>query len=229
MSDWPIQPVSDHGDQAVARLVSQYSEADRLRALIRLWADRVQEAEDAAYTVLTERWVPEAVGVQLDEMGAIVGEPRLGRTDAEYREAIEVRISVNRSGGEPERIIEFLLRIAGADEVLYKEIYPAKVEIFVLGDVSLTQAQRIRELIPAGVGTIYISESGGDLPFGFSELTEPSFTDRDGFGELGVHALAVDGSGTLLDIGGGVVLGVNDNEDPLLPTEGGVFSELYEV
>jgi len=188
----------------------------------------MQELEDAVWSVLTERWVPEAVGAQLDEMGEIVGEPRLGRTDAEYRPAIELRISLNQSGGEPERIIEFLRRIAGADAVIYKEIWPAKIEIYVRGDIDESQARRVRELVPAGVGTIYITESGGELPFGVNELTLASYVDRDGWGELGCVNLDV-GAGDLLSIDSVDLLCINDFESPVLPVDGGVISELFEV
>jgi len=188
----------------------------------------MQELEDAVWSVLTERWVPEAIGAQLDEMGEIVGEPRLGRTDAEYRPAIELRISLNQSGGEPERIIEFLRRIAGADAVIYKEIWPAKIEIYVRGDIDESQARRVRELVPAGVGTIYITESGGELPFGIKEEGALDPTDRDGFGELGLHDFELS-DGDILELSDGSTLGINDINDPLLPTEGGIIADLFEV
>ena len=228
---WPYQRIEDHNETALSRYTSQYSEAETLHALTTLWAERMQALEDAAWSVLTQRWIEPAEGVQLDELGAIVGEPRLGRTDATYRDALETRISINRSGGEPERIIEFLLRIAGAEQVLYQEIYPAKIELFVGGEVSFDQVQRVREIVPAGVGTIYITEAGGEPPFGTSELGQPVPTDVDGFGELGVHDWTFDNDDVLEFFVGGETFdaGLTDSEDPLLPTEGGVIAELYEV
>ena len=228
---WPFQQITDHNEVALSRYTYQYTEADTLQALTTLWAERMQALEDAAWSVLTERWIAPAAGVQLDELGDIVGEPRLGRTDETYRDALEVRISINRSGGEPERIIEFLTRIAGANQVLYQEVYPAKIELFVGGDVSLEQAQRVREIVPAGVGTIYISESGGELPFGTSELDQPEPTDVDGFGELGIHDWGLD-TGDVLEFevnGDTFAAGLTDKDDPILPTDGGVIAELYEV
>lgn len=228
---WPFQQITDHNEIALSRYTYQYTEADTLQALTTLWSERMQGLEDAAWSVLTERWVDAAAGVQLDELGAIVGEPRLGRTDETYREALEVRISINRSGGEPERIIEFLTRIAGADQVLYQEAWPAKIELFVGGEVSLEQAQRVREIVPAAVGTIYISESGGELPFGTSELGSPDPTDVDGFGELGIHAFGLYTGDVLEFVSNGDTFdaGLTDKDDPILPTEGGVISELFEV
>ena len=225
---WPIEQIETHVDDARGRFTSQYAEAELLKGLSDLWAERIQSLEDAAWSVLTERWLDVAVGQQLNELGAVVGEPRLGRSDEPYREAIQTRISINQSGGEPERIIEFLVRIAGADNVFYQERYPAKIELAVNGDVSLTQAQRVREIVPAGVGTIYISETGENLPFGTKDGPDDEPTNVDGVGELGIHQLELD-DGSLLELSDGSVLGVTDRDDPILPTEGGTIAELFEV
>ena len=254
---WPFQQITDHNEVALSRYTYQYTEAGTLQALTTLWAERMQALEDAAWSVLTERWIAPAAGVQLDELGDIVGEPRLGRTDETYRDALEVRISINRSGGEPERIIEFFRRIAGANQVLYQEVYPAKIELFVGGDVSLEQAQRVRDIVPAGVGTIYIGETGGEIPFGTSGVAiedglfefgdgllielddgdlleyrtlEPSefFDDVDGWGELGFHTLELS-DGDSLELSNGDILGVTDKNEPIHADEGGRLSELFEV
>lgn len=228
MADWPYEHIEDHEERALSRFTYQYSEADVMKGLAQIWAERTQVLEDAAWTLLTDRWADSAEGQQLNRLGAIVGEPRSGRDEEEYRQAIQTRISVNRSGGEPERIIEFLRRIAGADQVLYKEEYPAKIEIFVGGDVSFEQARRVRDLVPAGVGTIYIGEAGGLLPFGTKDGEDDEPVDVDGFGELGFH-IFVDENGDVLEASDGAILGGNDRDEPLLPTEGGYLAELYEV
>jgi len=228
MSEWPYSQIDTHADDAAGRLTSQYADAEKLQGLVSLWGERIQGIEDAAWSVLTDRWLDVAEGQQLDELGELVGEPRLGRTDETYREAINVRITINQSGGEPERIIEFLVRIAGADNVLYQEKYPAKIEVFVGGEVSLSQAQRVRELVPAGVGTIYITETGGELPFGTKDGPQDEPTDVDGVGELGFHTFELD-DGDMLELSDGTVLGVTDREDPILPEEGGRVAELFEV
>lgn len=256
-TNWPIEQIETHVDDARGRFTSQYAEAELLKGLSDLWAERIQALEDAAWSVLTERWLDVAVGQQLDELGAVVGEPRLSRDDSEYRDAIGVRVSINQSGGEPERIIEFLTRIAGADQVIYKEIYPAKIEVYVRGEVTQQNALRTRALVPAGVGTIYVSETGELIPFGTSGIgveeglfefddgllielddgdllkyrtLEPSefFDDVDGWGELGYHTLELS-DGDSLELSDGDILGVTDKDDPVLPDNGGHLAELFEV
>lgn len=184
MTSWPYTQITTHADDIKDRLTSQYDKAVLLQGLLEVWGERVQGLEDAAWTVLTEKWLDVAVGSQLDEIGGVIGEPRLGRTDTQYRDAIGLRITINQSGGEPERIIEYLIRVLGADSVIYSELYPAKIEVFVEGTVDWNTIDRVRSIVPAGVGSVFISSTDGETPFGTKELNGTAATDIDGFGEL---------------------------------------------
>ncbi len=207
MTDWPVERIDDHREQAIGRFTSQYYEAEKLRALNGAFVDRYQGLEDAVQQLLRERWVNDAIGQQLDELGEIVGEPRLDRGDETYRSAILLRIILNRSGGEPESVIRFVRQAFDAEIVAYTEIYPAKVEIyarigsegagdqitvndFELNDGNLlelsdgstldvtilsrdvfeSQVDRIREILPAGVGTLFFVESGENIVLGTTEF-----------------------------------------------------------
>lgn len=225
---WPFDKITSHEVDAVGRFTSQYFDATKLQALARIWARRIQAIEGAAETVLKDRWVPDAAGVQLDELGAIVGESRLGRSDEAYREAINIRITINRSGGEPERIIEYLRRITGATAVLYGEIYPANIEIYIQNELTQSQIDSIKDLTPAAVGGIYVSTSGDEIPYGHNELTVASYTDRDGFGELVVDELELD-TGDTLELSDGSTLGFTDQQEDPNVGDGGVLAELFEV
>jgi len=218
MTDWPVERIDDHREQAIDRFTSQYHDAKKLRALTGAFVDRFQGLEDAAQQLLRERFVDNAIGQQLDELGEIVGEPRLDRGDETYRSAIRLRIILNRSGGEPESVIRFVREAFDAEIVAYTEIYPAKVEIyarigsegagdqitvngFELNDGNLlelsdgstldvtllsrdvfeAQVDRIREILPAGVGTLYFVESGENIVLGTTEFVGgESFELSDG-------------------------------------------------
>lgn len=58
-----------------------------------------QTLEDALQQVYSGYWIDEAVGVQLDVLGRLVGQGRGGMVDDDYRSMIRARISVNRSKG----------------------------------------------------------------------------------------------------------------------------------
>jgi hypothetical protein len=67
--------------------------------LLQAILNRVQEVENAAWTLLSAMAVGNATGDLLNKFGKLVGEGRLGRTDGDYQAAIRLRIRVNRSRG----------------------------------------------------------------------------------------------------------------------------------
>ena len=148
---WPYEQIETHADNAADRLTSQYADADKLQALVSLWGERIQGIEDAAWSVLTDRWLDVAEGQQLDELGELVGEPRLGRTDETYREAIQVRIVLNWGSGDPESVILAANNIWG-DSARFSEEYPAGVRITLSETpATLAQLQNLVSTTPTGV------------------------------------------------------------------------------
>lgn len=65
-----------------------------------------QDIENAYQQLLTLRGINTAVGVQLDQVGSLVGQARLGLDDDDYRRYIRARIVVNRSNGKYEQLIQ---------------------------------------------------------------------------------------------------------------------------
>lgn len=227
-TDWPFVIIDDHEGEARSRPTSLYQNNVDIQNIIRVKAERTQIIEDAIWSVVTEKWIGDAEGQQLNELGAIVGEPRLGRSDEEYIEAIGIRIRLNSGGGSPELILTYLRFVFQTENVRIEEIFPASFKVFAGVDVTLEQAQALRRLVGAGIGTIFVSFIGEGIPFGHSEFGFPPPPDVLGFGELGLHALELS-DGDLLELSDGFILGVNDSTDQVLPTEGGQLAELYGV
>lgn len=176
MLDWPFDQITTHRDDALSRFTSQYQHADRLKGLAGVYADRVQSLEDAAYSLLTERWIDTAEGQQLDGLGDIVGEDRRGREDAEYRDALITRIFLNSASGEPESVIRAINFLWGTGNVEFEEIYPAKVQISLFETpATLRQLQGIRGVTPAGVGLRVLQQQIDDAPV-IASFTETSIT-----------------------------------------------------
>jgi len=186
MSNWPIEYTPDHADKAIARLTSFYSKAFRLKDLIRLEIKPLQDLEDVAYDLLTQRWIFSAVGTQLDKLGELVGEPRNGRGADVYRDQINVRIGFNLSGGQPEQIINLVSILTNANSVQLREYYPAAVTVRTDGDTIPQRLHKsIRGLVPAGVslqlislgvGTAFSFDAGQDTG-GFDSA--PNWTPPD--------------------------------------------------
>lgn len=88
-------PETDHVNTGLARLTEQYKDKPRMKGLLQSYLNQIQDLEDAAWSVMWGYNIYKAVGVQLDTLGAIVGEARQGLTDTEYRAMLFVRILIN--------------------------------------------------------------------------------------------------------------------------------------
>lgn len=113
--DWPIEREDDHVGVSDSRFTAQYDEMPQLKSLASVWAERIQVMEDAAYSLMVERWLDDAEGEQLDRLGAIVGEGRLDRNDTLYRQAIRARIQTNRGSGDAPTLLEYLSNATGIE------------------------------------------------------------------------------------------------------------------
>lgn len=100
----------DHVNRALDRLAEQFKGQPVITAfLTALMSAGAQPLEDAAQAALLDRTIDDATGVQLDAIGVIVGQERLGYLDDDYRRLLRARISVHRSKGN----FEDLIRVAG--------------------------------------------------------------------------------------------------------------------
>lgn len=64
-----------------------------------------QDIENMFQQLLTQRGLQTAVGVQLDQLGALVGCPRAGNADDAYRRYIGAQILTNQSSGQVNRLL----------------------------------------------------------------------------------------------------------------------------
>jgi hypothetical protein len=128
--------------------------AVKLNAYITALLSEVQTAEDAALATLIGRYLDNAIGVQLDGLGDLVGEERLGRSDDDYRNAIRVRIFQNQSSGTPEEMLTLLrLLVQDATGIHIEEIFPAKVWFEMATGTQPANFQALmQQAAPAGVG-----------------------------------------------------------------------------
>ncbi len=119
-----LTKTTDHVTEALAHLITQFKGKPKIASFLTSFVNQIQDFEDAAFGVLLDRWIDSAIGLQLDGVGAIVGEEREGRTDEPYRVAIKSRIQINFSSGTPEDV---LLAVANFWSGTYEmtELFPA--------------------------------------------------------------------------------------------------------
>lgn len=180
----------------LARLTSNYANKPNIRAYLSAFLAEVQILETATYAMLSALMLGGATvyglpttNVVFDQIGALVGLPRNGLDDADYKSLLYLQVAVNRSAGRTSDWSTFagiLLRTSGGP-VEYLESGDASFYFFV-GGMSLNPnlvAQVLAEAVPNGVGDSVFGYStwpdGND--FEFCDVNNVSTTGQGGFGD----------------------------------------------
>jgi len=142
----------DHVSEALEYLLEQFKGKPKFEALITSYINQIQDLEDAYFQLLGDRLPADAAeGVQLDGLGGIVGEPRNGRSDTDYRVGIESRILLNLSSGQPEALICLLNCSNCNGGVELTEYFPAAMVARSRSELpSEDEAQRLANLLQEG-------------------------------------------------------------------------------
>ena len=105
----------------LAKFADQFEGSEKLMNLMRAFLEPIDEILSTTADLKNNRWLETAVGAQLDQLGAIVGMPRFGRLDDDYRRAIRFQIFINLSKTEPETMITALRVLSDGDFIRYWE------------------------------------------------------------------------------------------------------------
>lgn len=110
----------DHVAAALSRLPEQFKRKPKIEALLTALVTPCISLEDALWQLLTERAVDTAIGVQLDQLGSIVGQERGGLDDDDYRRYIRARIMANRSRGTVEDLLRVARLVVDDEDVIFE-------------------------------------------------------------------------------------------------------------
>lgn len=154
---------ASYADQARRLLASQFAASANLHAVLAALVAPFQELEVEFQKLLYLRHLSLADGIQLDRLGELIGEARSDRPDVEYRAELRNVILQNVHDGTPDAFIRLVAQLAGANtsQVEYEEEYPAGFNITNNGELVLDLIERLRPLIPAGVGPVTVTQSNG--------------------------------------------------------------------
>lgn len=119
----------DQVNQGLDRLLEQFKNKPNIKGQLTTYLSQNNDIEATTLDIIKSRSIDTSVGIQLDQIGALVGQPRNGLTDVNYRTQIKFKIAVNNSNGTPEEIINMLYDVTGSTEVRYFEHYPASYMI----------------------------------------------------------------------------------------------------
>lgn len=125
--------------------------------------------EELFQQLMDERSLETATGVQLDQVGWLVGEDRKNRSDSAYRLGIKVRIAVNTSSGTVNDIIQVIQLLYGSGvDVIITRTAPATISLFLGIEQPTTDLKPLlQQTIAAGVeidSIIYASDRQPWIP-----------------------------------------------------------------
>lgn len=228
-----VTPITTHVVDSLNRLLQQYKDKEKIRALVSAHSEQIQVLEDVFQSLNNFRDIENAIGIQLDRLGDILGIDREGLNDDDYRTRLKVKVIQNISNGEPDRLINVYSFLLGATQVQYQEHYPAGVALMANADVISGQEsliyREIQKISPAGVRVDYIGSYDADDAFAFDGSNGVNdIPGADGFGDLtnasvggmlGEQHIPIENA---LAFSGGnpIYLGLGDHLDPYY---GGLF------
>lgn len=151
------EPLAWQGDLAgdgVGLLLAQFQKPN-IETLLRALSVAAQDIENAAWAVLTERWLTNALGAQLDRIGGLLDLARAGWDDDTYRGLLLTQVLVLRSSGTWPDLFGVLSALGlTLSLVTHTEHYPAAM-LVVLSEVPSIDGEYVFRLLdasrPAGV------------------------------------------------------------------------------
>lgn len=158
----------DRVASAAARLPG-YMRRTRWLELLAAISAEVQEVEDMWLAMLASNAIDAAVGDQLDQIGALVAQPRGGALDVDYRRRIRAKVAVNRSLGLVEDIVR-LARLVVNDAGVAVSLQNEGVASYILAlsgnavtdDTAADLAAFMRKATSAGVRGVLESSTVDD-------------------------------------------------------------------
>lgn len=163
--------IRDNVSQGLYRLPTQFDDSVYLRSFLETYLQGTQQVLDLGLDLLKGLRITDAVGVQLDNIGYVVGERRLARDDETFRTAIQAKIILNNSTGTPADVISATKAIAKTGFVGYWEHYPASAILSIGNENLATVPPEIVSVIdgaaPAGcsIDQILVDTDGDGLVF----------------------------------------------------------------
>lgn len=159
-----IPTLTDQVELGLSRNID-FLDKENFNKLLKLFLEEVQELEVATLAIADQKNIQTAIGEWLDYIGKIVGQPREGRTDEEYRSALLLKVASNSSDGTPNTIIDITKQASGATSSRIIDYFPASFfNVLELPDgVSTAGLTKLMDQIkPAGVSVTMVNNVDGN-------------------------------------------------------------------
>jgi len=130
----PTWTATDHTAAMNAGLISQFVGLPNLAAFISALGAQLNDVDQAVGQLFTMLNIESATGIQLDNIGATLGQSRNGQSDTNYQTLLQARIVSYQSQGNVEALIQILMTLGAAKAVQAIESQPAAISIVAVGE-----------------------------------------------------------------------------------------------
>ena len=179
MSTYPLYK-DDHVQEAKSFLPAQFKDSSNFNDLLDVIIQQVQEIENLFRDIFLCKLLGDATDQQLEDYGAIAGEPRNGLSDAAYRNRIKGRIIANRSSGQVDTILDYIA-VQGECLVLNATEFPAHIYIYIVNNFTFDDSfyLTLKKMVSAGVRLEVGHVVAENTPFVFRSVfgSPPSYGD----------------------------------------------------
>jgi len=141
----------DHVKQGLNRVLSQWENSPNIQGLFKSYLEQMGVLEDVLFQLLEERGIYEAIGVQLDVIGALFDEDRKSRTDEQYRTGILKQIALLQSDGTTEVLMQAFRTATASNFVDFIEHPSGDVHAWLGDGYNHDTFADLRPLVAAGV------------------------------------------------------------------------------
>lgn len=178
-----ITEITTHENDALNRLITQYSDSTNLQELIKVYTSQIQELETVFFDLLNNRTINNSSGQQLDNVGTLIDQDRLGYDDTTYLGLIYNKISQINSEGTIEELLSIFNILMNADKINLSEPSVAHINIYAINSSPLISNDDIIIAInnskPTGISvdlinvqTDYFGFQNDSQALGFSSLSD---------------------------------------------------------
>jgi hypothetical protein len=157
-----VTQITTHEEDALNRLLYQYKGKENLGNLIKdLYTTSTQGLEDGLFQLYGRLNIDTSLGIQLDNIGTIVGQSRLGLPDTTYRLFLKAKIGANVSEGDIPRVIDVWRLITGSNIIQLLEAFPAEVDLYydipLDDDLTALAFALIQNVVGAGIAVGFLA------------------------------------------------------------------------
>jgi len=154
-----IEKIVDYSQFNTNPWLIEFFKDSNIHDILKTYDRQYNDLETVLYDMLLKLWIDNAEGNQLDILGIHIGLNRNGRNDTDYKYLIKMKIEINTSSGQPEKVISALRFLYDTNDIEFVPQYPAKIGIYVVGQTyTLEESMLLLQILPSGVGLILSEE-----------------------------------------------------------------------